>query len=380
MLEKANTNDGPAAILDSPLNPSLIQERRGGGNATYEYISGSTIIDQANRIFGYGNWTFEHETPEPFYDVDEKLVAYTCKAKIIVGNVTITDEGSSRVTWPNDGRNPTVDNLTMARKGSITDAKRRCFRNFGSQFGNDLYNDNDFRKSVANHVVQRLTQPALGYERARAVQIVTRGYNGDLGQVPINRSISILTQAIEAAREERARKEREKQEGENTAPTVEGTATAPADNSAAAPAEPAVRPDDPDENHFDVPEDLENNNPAAREPAGAAANSAAERPAGRTAPAAAQQAPRNSQRTSGPGNQGTSRPSGERDQGDAQPAAGNQRRGRPAGQRQPPPREAGRNRSAAAPSATAADPQHGVNPGASEDPDYMDTPEMDPFS
>ena len=202
MLQKPQAQER-SHLLEAPLNPALVQERRGGGNATFEYISGSIIIDQANRVFGYGGWSFEHETPEPFYDLDGKLIAYTCKAKVTVENTTITDEGSTRLAWPREGGNPTIDSHITARKGCITDAKRRCFRNFGSQFGNDLYNDDGFRREVAQNVISRLV--AMGYDQRRAHTVVTTGYSGHPEHVPINRSIFVLTQALSAAQAERAK-------------------------------------------------------------------------------------------------------------------------------------------------------------------------------
>ena len=45
--------------LSQPLDPSLVSERKGRGGRSFSYIEGHTVIDQANRIFGFGGWGFE---------------------------------------------------------------------------------------------------------------------------------------------------------------------------------------------------------------------------------------------------------------------------------------------------------------------------------
>ncbi len=51
----------PAVVsaLEQPLDPALVSQRQGRGNRSYDYIEGHTVIDQANRIFGYGGWGYE---------------------------------------------------------------------------------------------------------------------------------------------------------------------------------------------------------------------------------------------------------------------------------------------------------------------------------
>ena len=51
----------PAAVsaLEQPLDPALVSRRDGRGNRQYDYIEGHTVIDQANKIFGFGGWGYE---------------------------------------------------------------------------------------------------------------------------------------------------------------------------------------------------------------------------------------------------------------------------------------------------------------------------------
>ena len=45
--------------LAQPLDASLVSQRRGRGNRSFSYVEGRTVIDQANRIFGFGGWGHE---------------------------------------------------------------------------------------------------------------------------------------------------------------------------------------------------------------------------------------------------------------------------------------------------------------------------------
>ena len=44
--------------LAQPLDSALVSQRRGREGRTYSYIEGHTVIDQANRVFGYGGWGY----------------------------------------------------------------------------------------------------------------------------------------------------------------------------------------------------------------------------------------------------------------------------------------------------------------------------------
>ena len=360
MLQKPQEQER-SHLLEAPLNPALVQERRGGGNATFEYISGSIIIDQANRVFGYGGWSFEHETPEPFYDLDGKLIAYTCKAKVTVETTTITDEGSTRLAWPREGGNPTIDSHITARKGCITDAKRRCFRNFGSQFGNDLYNDDGFRREVAQNVISRLV--AMGYDQRRAHTVVTTGYSGHPEHVPINRSIFVLTQALSAAQAERA-KAAAKAAAKGV---VDGQASEPITNDPVNDDAPNANTASPDAAPTVPPTPAPEPNDNRAEPVTAATNAApAQTPARQPQSRPRQQAAPAQNQRAAPDAPAAQRAPVEDPQSNT-PAQG---RGNPARRTAAAPA----NRPTPAPqNADQASPNGGGS-------DYMDTPDEDPFS
>ena len=45
--------------LTQPLDPELVSQRKGRGGKSFDYLEGHAVIDQANRIFGYGGWGYE---------------------------------------------------------------------------------------------------------------------------------------------------------------------------------------------------------------------------------------------------------------------------------------------------------------------------------
>ena len=42
--------------LGQPLDPALVSQRKGRGGRVFDYLEGHVVIDQANKIFGFGGW------------------------------------------------------------------------------------------------------------------------------------------------------------------------------------------------------------------------------------------------------------------------------------------------------------------------------------
>ena len=137
----------PAVVnaLQQPLDPNLVSRRDGRGNRQYDYIEGHTVIDQANRIFGYGGWGYElagDVTLRRMEKVDvrtgELKVSYAYSAPVRVsvnGAPARTDIGFHIVT------EDTPEGHETACKGAVTDGLKRALRSFGDRFGNGLYGD-----------------------------------------------------------------------------------------------------------------------------------------------------------------------------------------------------------------------------------------------
>ena len=131
--------------LEKPLDPSLVSQRKGRAGRTYQYIEGHTVIDQANRIFGFAGWGYEvvgDVTLREIEQVDPKtgemsrIHAYSAPVRVTVpGAPPRTDIGFHVVAEESGEGHDT------ACKGAVTDGLKRALRSFGDQFGNCLYGD-----------------------------------------------------------------------------------------------------------------------------------------------------------------------------------------------------------------------------------------------
>ncbi len=158
--------------LGQPLDPALASQRRGRAGRTFDYLEGHTVIDQANRIFGFGGWGYELagdvtlrqvETVDTQTGEVKVASAYSAPVRVTVaGALPRTDIGVHPVA------EDTLDGHDTAIKGAVTDGMKRAFRSFGLQFGNGFYGD----------------QPQAG--NPPQPQRVPAQANGDSGQAQAN--------------------------------------------------------------------------------------------------------------------------------------------------------------------------------------------------
>ena len=131
--------------LGEPLDPEMVSRREGRGGKLYDYLEGHVVIDQANRIFGYGGWGYElvgDVTLRRVESVDSRTgevkvaSAYSAPVRVTVaGALPRTDVGVHPVA------EDTVDGHDTAMKAAVTDGLKRALRSFGVQFGNGFYGD-----------------------------------------------------------------------------------------------------------------------------------------------------------------------------------------------------------------------------------------------
>lgn len=187
--------------LDKDLNPLLISERKGGGGSILKHIEGHNAIDQANRLFGYGNWGYrtlsimQHVILDP---CNGEAIGVTYEAEVelqVKGCMPVSDVGQQAVStwnvedvvmsrrkkredgtiddgpiqrWERQNASRTiVDAHEVARKGAATDAVKRALRTFGSQFANGLYGDGKVPQIDADTI----TEEQLKTDWARAYNI-----------------------------------------------------------------------------------------------------------------------------------------------------------------------------------------------------------------
>ena len=130
-------------ILNQELDSSRIKTRD-KGNISLSYIEGHDVIETANKVFGFGNWSYlisklEQVSQEQNHN-QNFVVCYKAVVKLIV-----KDDNHSKSIFRQDvgfgsGVAKTLsDSHENAGKEAVTDALKRAMRSFGNQFGNSLY-------------------------------------------------------------------------------------------------------------------------------------------------------------------------------------------------------------------------------------------------
>lgn len=136
------------SALDAKLDPSNVKKPSGNFGPKGDYIEGWHAIAEANRIFGFGNWSYaikELMKDSVSEGKDSRgnpqwQAAYTCIVRVTVGDVVREDVGFGSGFAKQIG-----DAIEGATKEAVTDALKRALRTFGSPFGLALYD-----KSRAN--------------------------------------------------------------------------------------------------------------------------------------------------------------------------------------------------------------------------------------
>ena len=169
--------------LGQPLDPALASQRKGRAGRLFDYLEGHAVIDQANRIFGFGGWGYELagdvtlrqvETVDTQTGEVKVASAYSAPVRVTVaGALPRTDIGVHPVA------EDTLDGHDTAIKGAVTDGMKRAFRSFGVQFGNGFYGD----QPQAGNAPQPQRVPAQSLPRTGY------GANGNSGQTQGNRPV-----------------------------------------------------------------------------------------------------------------------------------------------------------------------------------------------
>ena len=136
-------NKNQLASLNQELDSSRIKTRE-KGNVSLSYIEGFDVIDTANLIFGYGNWSYlisklEQVSQEQNHN-QNFVVCYKAIVKLIVKDENHTKSISRQDVGFGSGVAKTLNDAhENAGKESVTDGLKRAMRSFGNQFGNSLY-------------------------------------------------------------------------------------------------------------------------------------------------------------------------------------------------------------------------------------------------
>ena len=120
--------------LNQPIDPKVVAFRQ-QGTMQLAYLESWYVINEANRIFGFDGW--QSETVQlDCVQSDEFCVTYIAKVRVTINDVIKEGVGAGH------GKGERVnlgDKHESAVKEAESDARKRAFMQFGSQFGLSLY-------------------------------------------------------------------------------------------------------------------------------------------------------------------------------------------------------------------------------------------------
>lgn len=138
--------------LEAPLDPKHVTPAKAHGfGPKGDYLEGWLVINELNRIFGFGSWSYTIDLARDALEQGQDSkgqpqwqAAYTCVCTLTVqtetGNVVRQDVG-----FGSGFAKAVGDAIELATKEAATDALKRAARTFGNPFGLALYD-----KSRAN--------------------------------------------------------------------------------------------------------------------------------------------------------------------------------------------------------------------------------------
>ena len=148
-------------ILNEELNSNRIKTRE-KGNINLSYIEGFDVIDTANLIFGYGNWSYLisslNQVSQEQNHNQNFVVCYKAVVKLIIKDENHTKSISRQDVGFGTGVSKTLaDSHENAGKEAVTDALKRTLRSLGNQFGNYLYDKSRNHQNQDNQNQQQKT-------------------------------------------------------------------------------------------------------------------------------------------------------------------------------------------------------------------------------
>ncbi len=129
--------------LTQELDQNRIKSRQ-KGNISLSYLEGFDIIETANKIFGYGNWSYTISKLEQVSQEQNQNQNHVICYKALIKVAIHSESHSVMIAREDVGFGTGIDKtLAQAHEGAakeaVTDALKRAMRSFGNQFGNSLY-------------------------------------------------------------------------------------------------------------------------------------------------------------------------------------------------------------------------------------------------
>jgi DNA repair and recombination protein RAD52 len=192
-------NDKQTQVLAYELDSSRVKSRS-KGNVNLSYLEGFDIIETANRIFGYGNWSYEisslTQVSQEMNQNQNNIICYKAVIKITIYDVQHSKEVSREDVGFGTGIAKTLaDAHEGGAKEAVTDGIKRTMRSFGNQFGNSLYNKNHQQQPSQLQQPQQYNQPNQQQTQQTPVQQQQQSNNPNGYSSLYNIGLTIIEQA-----------------------------------------------------------------------------------------------------------------------------------------------------------------------------------------
>ncbi len=157
-------NQEQVQILNQELDSNRVKSRS-KGNINLSYLEGFDIIETANKIFGYGNWSYNIDKLDYLSTEQNQNQNFVIAYKAIVKVEVLNKEHNQSISRTDVGTGTGISKTQAdahegATKEAVTDALKRAMRSFGNQFGLSLYD-----KSKTHHNSQQQNQNQQAYNQ-----------------------------------------------------------------------------------------------------------------------------------------------------------------------------------------------------------------------
>ncbi|OCL90625.1 Rad52/Rad22 family DNA repair protein [Aliarcobacter thereius] len=175
-------------ILNQELDISRIKTRD-KGNISLSYIEGHDVIETANKVFGFGNWSYsisklEHVSQEQNQNQNH-VICYKAIVQVLVHSENHTlDVSREDVGFGTGVAKTLADAHEGAAKEAVTDALKRAMRSFGNQFGNSLYDKTKNHQANNESIPSSSSRPQQTNHRQQSspTPTVTTNHNRNIKQ------------------------------------------------------------------------------------------------------------------------------------------------------------------------------------------------------
>jgi len=159
-----------AERLAEPVDMERVKTRVVGGGKSATYLPGEAVVDTANQVFGFSNWSDEIRKMAVDYCVCDNTNKWNVGVHAVMRVYMLLD--GRPLCWREDvgygasSRMPQLDAaMEMARKGAITDARKRCLRLFGEALGGSI-NSEEFQRNAVKAAAAARAAAAAGSSSA----------------------------------------------------------------------------------------------------------------------------------------------------------------------------------------------------------------------